>query len=555
MDGRERCLSVAAPVGVRLADTSRSGDTAPHLTQEQIAMGKVTTVLDIRELLRQLRAQESGRAIHRATGLGRPTIAKYRRWAEQAGWLDPAQPLPSLTEIQARLPSLQAAPPPQMVSTVEPYRAVVTQLLERGLEIEAIYQRLKEDHGYPGKYLSVWRFVRHLSVTCPDVTVRVEVEPGAEAQVDFGYAGLIFDPATQTLRRAWAFVMTLSWSRHQYVELVFDQSVLTWLELHRHAFEFFGGVPRKVILDNLKAGIIQASLDDPQVQRAYRECAEHYGFLIAPCRPATPQHKGKVESGVHYVTRNFLAGRDYTTPHHHLHHANADARRWVQEVAGQRVHGTTKQKPLERFQTLERATLQALPATAYEAATWKQVKLHRDCHVVFENAYYSAPYRFVHDQLWVRGTARTVQIYRDFELIATHSRAAQPGQRQTELVHLPPEKVAGLTLTPQACQERAARIGPRTAEALAHLLAERPVDRLRAVHHLLRQAEQGDAARLERACARAVAFGEISVRTLRNMLKNGIADGPHAPVSAEPAPGWPRFARPAHELVPVSPPR
>ncbi len=249
MDCRERCLSVAAPMGVRLADTSRSGDTAPHLTQEQIAMGKVTTVFDIRELLRQLRAQESGRAIHRATGLGRPTIAKYRRWAEQAGWLDPAQPLPSLTEIQARLPSLQATPPPQMVSTVEPYRAVVTQLLERGLEIEAIYQRLKEDHGYPGKYLSVWRFVRHLSVTCPDVTVRVEVEPGAEAQVDFGYAGLIFDPATQTLRRAWAFVMTLSWSRHQYVEFVFDQSVLTWLELHRHAFEFFGGVPRKVVLD------------------------------------------------------------------------------------------------------------------------------------------------------------------------------------------------------------------------------------------------------------------------------------------------------------------
>lgn len=174
---------------------------------------------------------------------------------------------------------------------------------------------------------------------------------------------------------------------------------------------------------------------------------------------------------------------------------------------------------------------------------------------MFENAYYSAPYRFVHDHLWVRGTAKTVQIYRDLELIATHSRAVQPDQRQTELVHLPPEKVAGLTLTPQACQERAARLGPKTAEAVAHLLAERPVDRLRAVHHLLSQAEKSDAARLERACARAVAFGEISVRTIRNMLKNGIADGPtdHAP--AKPALGWPRFARDAQELLPVSLPR
>jgi hypothetical protein len=115
--------------------------------------------------------------------------------------------------------------------------------------------------------------------------------------------------------------------------------------------------------------------------------------------------------------------------------------------------------------------------------------------------------------------------------------------------------VAGLTLTPQACQERAARIGPKTAEAMAHLLAERPVDRLRAVHHLLSQAEKSDAVRLERACARAMAFGEISVRTLRNMLKNGIADGLGDHLPAEPAPGWPRFARDAQELVPVSPPR
>jgi hypothetical protein len=172
--------------------------------------------------------------------------------------------------------------------------------------------------------------------------------------------------------------------------------------------------------------------------------------------------------------------------------------------------------------------------------------------VVFENAYYSAPYRFVHDTLWVRGTAKTVQIYRDFELIATHSRAAQPGQRQTELIHLPPEKVAGLTLTPQACQERAARLGPKTAEVMAHLLAERPVDRLRAVHQLLSQAEKTDPARLERACARALALGEISVRTLRNMLRTGIADGPDPVAPAEPAPGWPRFARDAKDLVPVS---
>ena len=123
--------------------------------------------------------------------------------------------------------------------------------------------------------------------------MRVEVKPGEEAQVDFGYAGRMIDPADGSLRKAWVFTMVLSFSRHQYVEFVFDQKVETWLALHQHAFAYFGGVPERVVLDNLKAAIVRACWDDPQVQRSYRECAEHYGFLISPCRPGTPEHKGK----------------------------------------------------------------------------------------------------------------------------------------------------------------------------------------------------------------------------------------------------------------------
>ena len=509
--------------------------------------GKVTTVLDIRELLRHLREGRSDRAIHQALGLGRPTISKYRRWAEQEGLL--TGPLPALIELQARLKASQPPSPPQTVSTVEPYRATVLTLLEQGLETEAIYQRLKEQHGFPGQYQAVWRFVRKLEPARPDVTVRVEVAPGAEVQVDFGYAGRMLDPISQTVRKAWAFVATLSWSRHQYVEFVFDQTVPTWVNLHRRTFEFFDGVPGAVRLDNLKAGIVQACLDEPQAQRAYRDCAEHYDFLITPCRPATPQHKGKVESGVHYVKRNFLAGRDYTTPQHHLQHANADVLRWVRETAGQRRHGTTKQIPLVQFRAVEQGALRALPPTPFELATWKQVKLHRDCYIVFENAYYSAPHRLVGESLWVRGTAQTVEIFREFERIASHSRAGQPGQRQTLLAHLPPEKVAGLILTPQACQERAALVGAATTEVVAQLLAERPVDRLRAVHRLLHWADKERPVRLERACARALEYQDVSVRTIENILKTGVADQA-AGTAAELAPEWPRFAREAGDLVP-----
>jgi transposase len=189
---------------------------------------------------------------------------------------------------------------------VEPYRELVTQLVKENVEVAAIRCRLAE-RGYTGSYSAVYRFVNTIRPLLPDVTVRVERKPGEEAQVDFGFAGRMIDPATGELRRAWAFVMTLSWSRHQYVEFVFDQKVETWLRLHRNALNFFRGAPERMVIDNLKAGVVKADWDDPEVQQSYRGCAEHYGFLISPCRPRTPQHKGKVEQGgVHYVKRNFL---------------------------------------------------------------------------------------------------------------------------------------------------------------------------------------------------------------------------------------------------------
>lgn len=235
------------------------------------------TVLDIREILRYLQQGQSERDIQAALGIGRRTIRKYKRWAEQQGLL--TEPLPSPAEIDARLQPSQS-PPPQTTSSVEPYRAIVIDLRKRKVEVQAIRQHLHDDHGYRGSYASVWRFVQALEAHEPNATVRVEVKPGEEAQVDFGSVGCMYDPVEQRVRRAWAFVMTLSHSRHHYTEFVFDQTSTTWLELHRRGFEFFGGVPERVKLDNLKAAIVKACLEDPQVQRAYRECAEHYGFLL-----------------------------------------------------------------------------------------------------------------------------------------------------------------------------------------------------------------------------------------------------------------------------------
>lgn len=498
--------------------------------------------MDIRELLRYIQQTPSDRAVARATGTHRRTVQRYRQWASAQGLLSGA--LPPLAQLHALITqTCPALPPPQTISSVAPYRALVERLHAEGVEGTAIWQRLREQ-GYSGHLSSVYRFLAPLRERIPEAVVRVEREPGEEAQVDFGYAGRLIDPASGAPRRAWAFVMTLSWSRHQYVAFVFDQTVATWLQLHAQAFAFFVGVPRRVVIDNLKAGITKAAWDDPQVQLAYRECAEHYGFLIAPCRPRTPQHKGKVEQGgVHYVKRNFLAGRVLST----IGQANADVRTWCLETAGVRVHGTTKQPPLDRFQQTEQARLLPLPQTAYEPASWKAALLHRDCYVVFEGSFYSAPHRLLGQQLWVRGGSRMVQLYtHDHVLVATHPRASAPGERHTHLDHLPPLKVPGLLRSRAGTQAQAEQIGPATAQVVATLLADTVVDRTPTAGRLLRLGSTYGPARLEAACTRALRFGDVRYTTIKQVLAEGLDQEPApAPV---PAPAR-TFVRSAADLL------
>jgi len=500
--------------------------------------------MDVLELIRLLRAGESTRSITRLLGHNRRTIARYRAWAETQGLLDGLPPTPA--QVQHLLTTtLPALVPPQQTSSVARYADAILAYRAQGMELAAITARLAEQHGHPISYHALWRWVRRHEPRPVDAVVRVEVTPGSEAQVDFGYAGLTLDPATGAPRKTWLFVMLLSWSRHLYAELVFDQRVATWLLCHRHAFAFFGGVPARIVPDNLKAAILRASFTEPLAQRAYRECAEHYGFLIDPNPPRSPHLKGKVEQGgIHYVTRNFLAGR---TPPPPMDALNIALRRWCGEIAGQRLHGTTKQRPLVRFTTIEQAALRPLPPTPYDPAEWKQARLYRDCHLTFVGAYYSAPYRLIGQTLWVRGGARTVELYTsDHQLVATHTRASAPGERVTDLAHLPPEKVPNLIISRETCRQQAAVIGPATTEVVQTLLDHHPEDRLRTAGRLLRLAQRTSPERLERACARALAFEAADYPTVKRILAEQL-DALPPPVAAPVRPYT--FVRQASEFV------
>jgi hypothetical protein len=263
------------------------------------------------------------------------------------------------------------------------------------------------------------------------------------------YVGLIYDSKKQRHRKAYVFVATLGYSRHQYAEIVFDQTIATWLGLHIRAFEHFGGVPQKVVVDNLKSAVVKNQLKDPILGEAYRKFAQHYHFLVSPNPPASPWLKGKVESGVGYVKRNFFAGQQFLD----LDSANKRLAAWVMEVAGVRDHGTTHVAPLKSFRENERTTLQALPDEPFSLSEIKIARVHSDCHIVVGNSYYSVPYALVGEQVEVQVHERVVEIYYDHDLVRTHVRAQKKGQWQTDMGDYPPEKVQYLLQTPEYCRQ------------------------------------------------------------------------------------------------------
>ncbi|MDD5511817.1 MAG: IS21 family transposase [Dehalococcoidales bacterium] len=471
----------------------------------------------IADIIYRLRAGQSQRAIAKDLGYARDTIRNYHSWAKERGYLDSGLPLPELCELSAELGPITNVRKSN-ISTVEPYRQTVEKLIDQGVEMVAIHRRLVRNHGYTGSYTSVRRFVSNIKPKEPTAVIRIETEPGREAQVDFGSAGRMYDPKTHKTRQSYCFVMMLSSSRHQYVEFVFDQKMETWIGCHRRAFRSFGGVPKEIVVDNLKAAVIKAGLDDAVLSEPYRQMARHYGFLIHPCRPRTPEHKGKVENGVHYVKRNFLAGAEFLD----INDANRQVKEWVECEAGLRIHGTTAEQPIKRFYEKEKHALLPLPNEEFELLEVRQAKVHRDCHVQINGSYYSVPFKYIGRKLDIHVYERTVQIYSGVDLIVTHERAIRKGQRITRTEHYPEDKSIYLTRTREYCENHANRIGPRCGEVVALLLSVRPLDNLRAVQGIISLAGKYGDKRLEAACARALHYGVPRYRKIRDILRAGI---------------------------------
>ena len=470
----------------------------------------------IQEIIRRLQLGESERGIAQDLNIARLTVRKYSKLAKQRGYLEVGSQLPSETELQAMLGESTASA--RQVSSVEPYRKQVEEWRKQGVEMIAIWQRLQENFEFKGAYGSIRRFVHKLEPKQIEAVVRVHSEPGEDMQVDFGYVGMLFDPVSGQLKRAYVFVATLCYSRHQYAELVFDQKVSTWIGLHKRAFDFFNGVPKRVVPDNLKAAVSEALVHDPVLGEAYRQMALHYGFLISPTIPHTPQHKGKVENGVHYVQRNFWAGQEFAD----IDLANQHLREWILHTAGLRKHGTTGEAPLYLFNTFERAALLPLPIAPFQLLEVRTVKVHPDCHVVIAGSFYSVPFHYVGQKLTAQVSEKLVQIFAGIQLVSSHERARRSCEWHTHLNDYPPAKAAYLIRTPAYCRELAAKIGPSAQQVIEYLLADRPLDRLRTAQAILHLEESVGPKRLEGACARALYFGVLNYREIKKILNAAL---------------------------------
>ena len=260
--------------------------------------------MELQDIVRRLRMQQSIKAINRETGKHRRVIRRILELAEHEGWLDAERELPSEQQLQ-ELYHEQRGGADGGRHPLDARRDQIRGWHREGYSFLVIHELLQQ-RGVEYSETTVRRYIhRHFPSPVRPV-MRRETKPGEVLEVDFGHLGLTWDAATRSRRRSWVFSGRLRHSRRAYREVVFDQQQQTFFACHIHAFEWFGGVPEKVTSDNLKAAIIVASFEDPLVNRAYRELALHYGFLISPCLPRRPEHKGGVEGDIKYVKRNFL---------------------------------------------------------------------------------------------------------------------------------------------------------------------------------------------------------------------------------------------------------
>jgi transposase len=506
-------------------------------------------MIELREVVRRWQAGDGFRAIARATRIDRKTVARYVRAAVAAG-LTRGGPSPTDQQIAAVRHSLTGdpAPPPSAeMQALAPYREqICAWLTDDKLRLTKIYRRLQVLQ-VSVSYSTLYRFARaQCDFGHPALTVRVaEPPPGEAAEVDFGLLGLWLDPATGRRRRVYGLLVTLCFSRYAFLWISLRQDLSAVLDGLEAAWEFWGGVVKRLVEDNLKPVVTRADRYVPEIDRVFLEYAQYRGFVVDPAVVRHATGKPKVERGIPYCREDFFRGETFRD----LAEMRARAVVWCRDLAGTRVHGTTRQVPRVMFETIEQSTLLPLASEPFDRPTWAWATVHPDHHIQFRRALYSVPTRYLRQRLEVRGDSRLVRIYHHSDLIKVHA-PQPPGGRATDYTDYPAERAAYAMRAPDACIRQGEAFGPAVGQFVQVLLSGTfPWARLRQAQKLLRLADRYGAARVNAACARALAFELLDVRRVERILRTALKRAPASPargaVLALPA----RFARPPQSFA------
>jgi transposase len=474
---------------------------------------------EIREVLRRWQAGQSARAIAREGVVDRKTATRYIEAAKAEG-LERDKDLSDeiVGEVGRAVQTRPVPPPSEQRQLLATHRERIRAQLfgETPLRLVRVHELLKRD-GIEVAYTTLRRFAHDdLGWRERKLTVRVDDPPaGEEAQIDFGEMGFFTD-AEGRRRKLWVLVITLSMSRYMFVWPTFTQSLVALCEGLEAAWQFFGGVPKRVVPDNMTTVVMRAHSTDPKFNPSFLEYAQSRGFFIDPARVRRPQDKGRVENQVAYVRERWFDGERHSTD---MRDVRVHAERWCRDVAGARVHGTTRRVPREVYEAEELQHMLALPETPFDVPSWAEAKIHPDHHAQVAKGLYSLPARYVGRRLRVRIDSTTVRFYAGHEVVKLHPRV-EPGKRSTDPNDYPDAKSACALRSVDRLKAQAKTHGEHVGIYAERLLGGiLPWTYMRQGYGLLRLCERYGSARVDALCARSLSFDVVSVPRIEGMLK------------------------------------
>ena len=402
------------------------------------------------------------------------------------------------------------------------------EIRKKGVTLQLLWREYRDSN--PAG-LSYTQFCEHYRAYRKSITPSMrQIHKGGE-KTFVDYAGMTIpwiDPTTGEIHEAQIFVGSLGASQFTFAEATATQSIPDWIQSHIRMWEYFGGVSKVVVPDNLKSGVTKAHRYDPDINVNYQHIGEHYGFAIVPARIGEPKDKAKVENAVGCIEKQILAPLRHIT---FTSIAQINAAIKPRLVAfNQQSFQKMKTSRQALFNEVDKPALKSLPPEKYQYAEWQRAKIHIDYHFVFDDHYYSVPHKYIHHEVEVRATANTVECFYQRKRIASHPRSYLRYKHSTIKEHMPPSHRAHAEWTPERMKRWANKIGQHTMKFIDHLISSRafPEQAYRACLGVLRLASRYGEARLEKACAIAYESGATRYSQVESILKNKLDAIPHS---------------------------